>query len=77
MGVVDVKRPAFNLEPKYRATMLMIGVDQRTCNSSHSYRGSLVYRWVQDGGDWDWGPWAILWKKARYPSRKTCYSLSG
>ena len=72
---INVKSPAFNLEPKYRVTMLMRGVDQRTWDSSHNYRGSLVYRWVQDGGrDRDWGPWAILWKKAQYPSRKTCYS---
>ena len=28
-----------------------------------------MYRWVQDRGDWGWGLWTILRKKAQFPLR--------
>jgi hypothetical protein len=75
---VNVTRPAFNLEPKYRITMLT----REECNTGPGtppvVKGLI---WFQVGPRWwrglGWGLWAILWKKAQYPSRKTCYSLSG
>ena len=45
MGV-DVMRPAFNLEPKYRVTMFTRGLDLRLRTPSGNQRAHLVYRWV-------------------------------
>jgi hypothetical protein len=75
---VNVMRPAFNLEPKYSVTMLT----REECTTGP---GTLpvvkgLVRFKVGPRQWrglGWGVWAILRNKAQYPSRKTCYSLSG
>jgi hypothetical protein len=75
---VNVMRPAFNLEPKYRVTMLT-REECTTGPGTPSVVKGLV--WFQVGPRrWrglGWGLWAILRKKAQYPSRQIFYSLSG
>jgi len=75
---VKIMRPAFNLEPKYRVNMLT-REEYTTGPGTPPVVKGLV--WFQVGlRQWrglGWGLWAILRKKAQYPSSKTCYSLSG
>ena len=47
MGV-DVRRPAYNFETKYRVTTLT--KEQWTWDSTYTSGAHLIYRWVQDGG---------------------------
>jgi hypothetical protein len=78
MGV-DVMRPVFNLEPKYRVTMLTREEWTRGHGTRPIVKGLI---WFTNGSRMTEGTragvfLAILRKKAQYPSRKTCYSLSG
>jgi len=71
-------RPAFNLEPKYRVTMLT-REDWSGGTSAPPVVKGLV--WFTDGsrmrGDQGWCLWAICKKKAQLFPRYICYSLSG
>jgi hypothetical protein len=72
---VDVMRPAFNIEPTYRVTMLAREEWTRGPGTSPVERARLVYRWVQEEeGHWGWSQWATCEKKARNFSEKVCYS---
>jgi hypothetical protein len=76
---VDVMRSVFDLEPKYRVTVLtreewtrVPRLLPRSKGSSGLRRGPGLRRWSRAGG-----LWAICRKKAQHLSRKACYSLSG
>jgi len=75
MGV-DVRRPAFNLEPKYRVTMLTREEWNRGPGTPPEVQGLLWYTNPERQRGWCWGLWAIIGKKAQYLCRKTCYSFS-
>jgi hypothetical protein len=77
MGV-DVMRPVFNLEPKYRVTMLTRKEWTRGIGTRPIVKGLV---WFTDGSRIAEGTGAgvflaLFRKKAQYLSRKTCYSLS-
>jgi hypothetical protein len=77
MGV-NVTRPAFDLEPSYRVTMLGRELWTRGPGTSPVKRAHLVYRWVQEEeGHWGWSLWATCGKKAQNFTRKVCYSFTG
>jgi hypothetical protein len=78
MGV-NVMRPVFNREPKFRVTMLAREEWTRGPGTPRVVkRAHLVYRWVQDSEAYrGWGLWAMSRKKVQYLSRKTCCSLLG
>jgi len=69
MGV-HVMRPAFNLEPKYKVTMLTReDCTLRSGPPPGNQRARLVYEWVQDEEeDRGWGLWAVLKKNAQFLS---------
>ena len=71
-------KPVFNLEPKYRVTMLTREELTSGPGTPPAVKGLI---WFTDGSrlrsDWGWGQWAICRKKAQHLSRKTRYSLSG
>jgi hypothetical protein len=78
MGV-DVIRPPFNFEPKYRVIMLT-REDWTKGTGTPPVVKELV--WFTDGskmkgGYQGWCLWAICGKKAQLPFRKIHYSLSG
>jgi len=75
---VDVMKSVFNLEPKYRVTMLNReewirgpGLLLRLKGSSGTRMGPGLRRGAGRG------LWAICQQKAQRPSRQTCHSLSG
>jgi len=74
MGV-NVMRPAFNFEPKYRVTMMTREEWTRGSRTPAVKRLTrLVYRWVQDaGGSRGQSLGTILKNEAQYLSRKICY----
>ena len=75
--MIDVMRPVFNLEPKYRVTILTREEWTRRPGTPPR-RARLVYGWVQDcGGEQVLGLWASCRKNAQHLSSKTCHSLSG
>jgi hypothetical protein len=76
MGV-DVMRPTFNCEPKYRVTILTRGKWNRG-PWTPVVKGLILF---MDGsrmtGDRGWSLWAIFGKKAQYLCGKVCCSFSG
>jgi len=70
-------KPVFNLEPKYRITMLT----REECTTEPGTPTAVTgLVWFTDGSrtvDGTWGLSANCRYKARHLSRKTCNSLSG
>jgi len=81
MGV-DVTRPAFNFEAKYRVTMFTKEEWTRGSGTPPAVKGLVWYtdgsrtRWV-GGGAWGWNLWALFGKEAQYLSRKITYCFPG
>jgi len=77
MGV-NVMRPIFNLEPKYRLTML---TREEWTRGPVTPPAVKEFVWLTDGsrtaeGTGGWSLWAICRKKAQLLSRKARYTLS-
>jgi len=73
MGV-NVMRPAFNFEPKYRVTMLTREERTRGPGTPPVVKGLVRFT---DGSKMERSLWAFCGKKAQYLSRKVCYTFSG
>ena len=75
---VDVMMPAFNLEPKYRVTMLTTAKWTRWPGTA-VVKGLVWYAVGSRmlGGNEGWSLWAIFGKKVQYLSRKARYSFPG
>ena len=68
---VDVMRPAFNLEPKYRVTMLITEEWTREPGTPPVISSYDIQMGPRRWGYRCWDLWAILKKNAQYSSRKT------
>jgi hypothetical protein len=73
MGV-NVMRPAFNFEPKYRVTMLTREERTKGPGTPPIVKGLVRFT---DGSKMERSLWAFCGKKAQYLSRKVCYTFSG
>jgi hypothetical protein len=77
MGV-DGMRPVFNLEPKYKVTMLTREEWSRGPGTPHIVKEFVWFaegsRTAEGTGTGVYGP---SWEEGSVQSRKTCYSLSG
>jgi len=72
---VDVMRPAFNFEPKYRFTMLPMEDWTKGTDTPTAVKGFFWF--TDEEGDRSLSLWAISGKKAQFFSRKICHNLSG